>query len=117
VYGSGGKGLGVVAGAGGLGAGMAKTGFPIVGLALVGLAAVVVGLALVRLADRRVGAVVSLRYRRRRFTLFRVAQGGGTAPATSRWPRPTALLPDRRHRDLPSGGAAPEGRSAIGGPT
>jgi hypothetical protein len=50
MYGNGGRGLGVAAGAGGLGAGLATTGFPIVGLALVGLAAIVVGLALVRLA-------------------------------------------------------------------
>jgi len=52
MYGSG-RGLGFISGAGGLGAGLALTGFRMVGLVLVGLALVLLGLALVRLGPAR----------------------------------------------------------------
>jgi len=52
MYGSG-RGLGFISGAGGLGAGLALTGFRMVGMVLVGLALVLLGLALVRLGPAR----------------------------------------------------------------
>ncbi len=52
MYGTG-RGVGVAAGAGGLGTGLAMTGFPVAALVVLGLVAIVLGLALVRFASVR----------------------------------------------------------------
>ncbi len=53
MYGTAGRGLGLATGAGGVGASLAMTGFPLAGMIVLGLAALVLGLALVRFAAIR----------------------------------------------------------------
>ena len=53
MYGTAGRGLGLATGAGGVGASLAMTGYPMAGMIVLGLLAVVLGLALVRAASVR----------------------------------------------------------------
>ena len=55
MYGTAGRGLGLATGAGGVGATLAMTGFPMAGMVVLGLVALILGLALVRLASVRRG--------------------------------------------------------------
>ena len=55
MYGTAGRGLGLATGAGGVGASLAMTGYPIAGMIVLGLLAVALGAALVRAATVRRG--------------------------------------------------------------